>query len=130
MKKYPELKFMIIGDGSYKNKFANKENVVFLSWISRNKLSDYINKADVFISCQEVIGLGESEILACARPLITLNSFVNQEIIKPNFNGFLCKLESEDYLNSIKTILDNENLLKETQRNARQTADVFYHRIP
>jgi len=125
MKKHPELKFMIIGDGSYKNKFADKKNVVFLSWVPRNKLSDYINKADVFISCQEWIGLGESEILACGRPIITLNSFVNKEIIKPNFNGFLCKPDPEDYLNSIKAILNNEKLLREMQRNARCIAEVF-----
>jgi glycosyltransferase involved in cell wall biosynthesis len=125
MKKYPEIKFMIIGDGAYKNKFADKKNVVFLSWVPRNKLPDYINKADVFISCQEGIGLGESEILACGRPLITLNSFVNKEIIKPSFNGFLCKPDPEDYLNSIKVILNNEKLLREMQRNARQSAEVF-----
>jgi len=29
----PELKFMIIGDGSYRNKFVDKKNVVFLSWV-------------------------------------------------------------------------------------------------
>jgi len=125
MKKHPELKFMIIGDGSYKNKFADKKNVVFLSWVPRNKLSDYINKADVFISCQEWIGLGESEILACGRPIITLNSFVNKEIIKDGFNGFLCKPEPEDYLNSIKVILSNEKLLREMQRNSRWAAEVF-----
>jgi glycosyltransferase involved in cell wall biosynthesis len=125
MKKYPEIKFMIIGDGAYKNKFADKKNVVFLSWVPRNKLPDYKNKADVFISCQEGIGLGESEILACGRPLITLNSFVNKEIIKPSFNGFLCKPDPEDYLNSIKVILNNEKLLREMQRNARQSAEVF-----
>jgi glycosyltransferase involved in cell wall biosynthesis len=125
MKKYPEIKFMIIGDGSYKNKFADKKNVIFLSWVPRNKLPDYINKADVFISCQEWIGLGESEILACGRPIITLNSFVNKEIIKPNFNGFLCKPDPEDYLNSIKVILSNEKLLREMQRNSRQTAEGF-----
>jgi glycosyltransferase involved in cell wall biosynthesis len=125
MKKYPEIKFMIIGDGSYKNKFADKKNVVFLSWVPRNKLPDYINKADVFISCQEGIGLGESEILACGRPIITLNSFVNKEIIKPSFNGFLCKSEPEDFLNSIKVILNNERLLRMMQRNARWTAEIF-----
>jgi glycosyltransferase involved in cell wall biosynthesis len=125
MKKYPEIKFMIIGDGAYKNKFADKKNVVFLSWVPRNKLPDYINKADVFISCQEGIGLAESEILACGRPIITLNSTVNKEIIKPNFNGFLCKPEPEDYLNSIKTILNNEKLLKEMQINARWVAEAF-----
>jgi glycosyltransferase involved in cell wall biosynthesis len=125
MKKYPEIKFMIIGDGAYKNKFADKKNVVFLSWVPRNKLPDYINKADVFISCQEWIGLGESEILACGRPLIILNSFVNKEIIKLGFNGFLCKPDPEDYLNSIKVILSSEKLLREMQRNARQTAEVF-----
>jgi len=125
MKKHPELKFMIIGDGSYKNKFADKNNVVFLSWVPRNKLPDYINKADVFISCQEGIGLGESEILACGRPIITLNSFVNKEIIKDGFNGFLCKPEPEDYLNSIKVILSNKKLLREMQRNSRWAAEVF-----
>ena len=125
MKKYPEIKFMIIGDGSYKNKFTDKKNVIFLSWVPRNKLPDYINKADVFISCQEGIGLGESEILACGRPLITLNSFVNKEIIKPNFNGFLCKPEPEDYLNCIKTVLNNEKLLREMQRNARMIAEAL-----
>jgi glycosyltransferase involved in cell wall biosynthesis len=125
MKKYPEIKFMLIGDGLYKNKFADKKNVIFLSWVPRNKLPDYINKADVFISCQEGIGLGESEILACGRPLITLNSFVNKEIIKPNFNGFLCKPEPEDYLNSIKAVLNNEKLLREMQINARQTTEAL-----
>jgi len=125
MKKYPEIKFMIIGDGSYKNKFTDKKNVIFLSWVPRNKLPDYINKADVFISCQEGMGLAESEILACGRPIITLNSTVNKEIIKPNFNGFLCKPKSEDYLDSIRTILNNEKLLKEMQINARWVAEAF-----
>jgi glycosyltransferase involved in cell wall biosynthesis len=125
MKKYPEIKFMIIGDGAYKNKFADKKNVVFLSWVPRNKLPDYINKADVFISCQEGIGLAESEILACGRPIITLNSTVNKEIIKPNFNGFLCKPDPEDYLDSIRTILNNEKLLREMQINARWVAEAF-----
>jgi glycosyltransferase involved in cell wall biosynthesis len=125
MKKYPELKFMIIGDGSYKNKFTDKKNVVFLSWVPRSKLPNYINKSDVFISCQEGIGLGESEILACGRPLITLNSFVNKEIIKPSFNGFLCKPAPEDFLNCIKTVLNNEKLLREMQRNARMIAEAL-----
>ena len=125
MKKYPEIKFMIIGNGSYKNKFTDKKNVIFLSWVPRNKLPDYINKADVFISCQEGMGLAESEILACGRPIITLNSTVNKEIIKPNFNGFLCKPKSEDYLDLIRTILNNEKLLKEMQINARWVAEAF-----
>jgi len=54
-----------------------------------------------------------------------LNSFVNKEIIKDGFNGFLCKPEPEDYLNSIKVILSNKKLLREMQRNSRWAAEVF-----
>jgi len=125
-KEEPKIKFMIIGDGKYREILEKKKNVIFLSWVEREKLPEYIAKADVFLSCQEGIGMAEAEILACGRPLITLNSKVNKEIIKDRYNGFLCKANAKDYLEKMKKFFENGENFKEIQLNARITAELNF----
>jgi len=70
--------------------------------------------------------MAEAEILACGRPLITLDSRVNREVIKNGYNGFLCKANAKDYLEKIQNILGDEKKFREVQLNARITAELDF----
>ena len=94
--KYPEIKFMLIGDGYLKNELENQvrylkleSNFYFPGY--KKDIPNYIKTMDVFImpSLWEGFSIALLEANALGIPIITTDVGGNSEIIKNEINGLL-----------------------------------------
>ena len=106
--KFPNIRFVIIGDGSCKEdlmlrakKYGLEEKVSFISY--RQNILDYVNCFDINVSTSLWEGMSYSvqEAMALGKPVIALTSknvSGLSEIIVKNKTGFLIE---EDYVNNL-----------------------------
>ena len=98
-----------------KNKYkCNKINYI-IKYLSYKEIITALVDNDIFIHLgnQEGLGIGFYESLYCGTPIISLNWYPNNEIIKDNINGWLidCKYNNiGDYCLINKAIVDEENI--------------------
>jgi len=139
LSKFHNTKLLIIGEGGYKNNFMKKvkelhlgKNVEFLSSVSRSKLIDYYNIADLFVypslahkTGTEALGVVLLEALSCGTAVIGSDVGGIRDIIKNKKTGLLTKQRNEkDIADKIVLLLKNkklrEKLAKEGQKFVRQ----------
>lgn len=96
IKKYPEIKLLIIGEGSEKNNLQNmvdrlqiENNVVFMEF--NNDPYSYLNNSDVVVlpSLFETFGLVFIEAFALGTPVVAFDTAAGNEIIQNNVTGLL-----------------------------------------
>lgn len=79
---FPQVCFLIVGDGPLKNKLKYKadqlgitKNVVFTGWVQREYIPQYLNLADICVVLKEPMVSGYSpvkvyEYMACGKPIL------------------------------------------------------------
>ena len=125
-----DLQLLIAGDGPEKEnlieltkklKISNK--VLFLGFISHDKLNSLYNIADVYVLTSEQEGLSLSllEALATTVPVISTNIVGNPEVIIHKETGLLFEPGNVDQLvNNLKYVLDNPDKAEIIGNNARK----------
>lgn len=112
----PNLKVIIIGDGSDKNKFLKRinelklQNEIFLVGSIKDSYQ-HIKAFDVFTLLSRYEGLSISliEALFAEIPILATNVGGNSEIVNPN-TGQLFELDNiDDFLEKLKTIINNKD---------------------
>jgi glycosyltransferase involved in cell wall biosynthesis len=116
IKKFPDVKLLVIGEGNLKNEMlglANKldvsGNIIFTGSIPHNDLPPYFATADVFIlpSLSEGFGLVVIEAISCKTLAITSNLEPIHDIINENETGF--------YLEGINEVAISEKIISVLQ---------------
>lgn len=149
VKKYPNIKYYIAGDGEeVKNlkKLASDlsltENVVFLGRLPHVEAIKFMGKCDIFSlpSWQEGFGIVYIEAMNNGVPVIGVKGQGIEDVIIDKENGFLVEPHSvEDLVGTIEYILNNEEearrigeegrktVLSEYtwRRNAQKTIDIY-----
>jgi len=118
VKEFPNLVYLIIGDGPEKEKYFNKENVILLDNISDQELPGYYRLADIFVMPSRQIGgdvegfgLVYLEAAIFNLPVIAGRSGGIGEAVLDNQTGLLVDPENKDDLTEkIRQILNNEDL--------------------
>lgn len=125
LKKFPKLKYLVVGDGRYKESFSKlakdlgvSENVIFTGGVAHNETINYFDLSDIFIMPNrywnnKIEGLPNALIEASARskPLIAGDHGGSKEAVNNRETGLLVNPESvEDVAKAIITILKDENL--------------------
>ncbi len=116
VKKYPRVRFVIVGDGSQQSylkeltqKLKLEPNFRFVGAVNYTKLVDYYNLADIFVlpSIRDEEGnlddqsVAVVEAMACGIPVITTN-FEGYKIVVSPANGILTK--EKDYRGIAKAL--------------------------
>lgn len=124
------LQLIIAGDGPEKENLINltkklkiSKKVLFLGFISHDRLNSLYNIADVYVLTSEQEGLSLSllEALATTVPVISTNIVGNPEVIIHEETGLLFEPGKADQLvNNLKYVLDNPDKAKEMGNNARK----------
>ena len=116
-KKYPNVKFMIIGDGILKEDLLEQtkiidieDKIIFAG--TRNDISNLLQVMDIFILPSLIEGLPMAllEAMASKRPIIASKVGAIPIVIKHNYSGIL--IEPGNVVEIIKAI---ERLLKDTK---------------
>lgn len=119
MVKLPQVKFIIFGDGPYKEEFRVLPNVKHVGEVAHSMLCRWLSVVDVVLSFQKSFGMGEIEALSCGRPIIASKIGEMPQLIKDQETGLLCQPEVDSFLKAISTLMNNRVLLKRLSENAR-----------
>jgi glycosyltransferase involved in cell wall biosynthesis len=132
LRKYPETKLLIIGDGEEKisleeitKKLGLEKNISFLGSLHHKQLLQYMYAADMFVLPSLYEGMSHVllEAMACKTPVIATNVCGNKEIVEHKSNGILVKPKNTNELQ--KAII---NLLQ-NKKTASKYAETAYDAV-
>ena len=127
------LKLTLVGDGKMREELTSLvkafslENYIEFTGIVPN-VKDYLNNADIYCCSSLVEGLPIAvlEAMACGLPVITTNAGGIVDIVKDDYNGYVCaNFEVEDYILLVEKLIVNKKLLLEMSKNSRLLAETL-----
>ncbi len=129
-KKIPQIKLMIIGDGSARagledlvSKLKINNNVTFLGFRQNLELVEALQANDIFLTASktENMPISVMEAMSTGLPIIAIDALGMPEIVKDNVNGFLVRADDWQAI-SDKTLelLNNEKLMDSFSAASRQ----------
>ena len=129
LKKIPEAKLVIVGEGILLNELKERakvleieEHVIFRGGVSQNNLPDIYRSSDIVVIPSiygESFGIVAIEAMACGKPVIASPVGGLQEIIIDGINGLLLKsVNITEIVEKIYYLYVNKELYKEISLNA------------
>ncbi|EOO04745.1 hypothetical protein IAW_06059 [Bacillus cereus str. Schrouff] len=134
LKKHPNTTFLIIGDGSQKNKLMKKvrlqdidqSKVIFLGSLPNRDIREWMSMADVYVqpSLMEGCSIGLIEAMACAKAIVATSVGGNLDIICHQKSGLLIGPESsEKIIEAVSDLLDSQKKREEFGEKAREKVE-------
>jgi glycosyltransferase involved in cell wall biosynthesis len=136
LEKYPEVRFLIVGDGAMKDKLVEisselglLDKFIFTGRVPYEKVPMYINAADVCVVTKKPIKSGYSpiklyEYMACGKPIIATKTY-GFEILEQTNAGILINPEnSAEFANTVLMLLNKPELLNNMDNNGREYVNV------
>ena len=98
-----------------------QSRIRFLGTLPNNKLPELINKHEIFILVSNMEGNPKVllEAMSCGIACIGSDIPGINQIINHKRNGYLCGLDSKSIAESIKIVGENDELMKNMGKNAR-----------
>ncbi|WP_125152922.1 glycosyltransferase [Clostridium rectalis] len=131
VKKYPNLKYHIIGDGVERinlsklvEDYGLKKNVFFLGKLEHKLAMEYMSKCKIFSlpSWKEGFGVVYVEAMVQGKPVIGVKGEGIEDVIKHGENGFLVEPKNvEDLVCVIDNLLKNKHIADDIGKNAKKT---------
>lgn len=128
--KFPGVTFMIVGEGSQREKLENlsvalglKDRIYFAGW--QNDLDKYYQKADVYISTSLYEGYGMSVVEAASYgiPLVLSKTGVAGSVFKDGESALVYKQKDvEGFSQGLIKIIEDSNLREVMGNSAREAA--------
>lgn len=135
VKENPELLLLIVGDGPLRNELQNKindlglnNNIQLTGKVTKDKVYQYMQKADVFVLNTSYEGLPHVvlEAMSARLPIIITRVGGNLEIINDGENGFLFNLgDVEDLRKKIELLLNDKSLGKRLSDTAYKNVQQY-----
>ena len=127
VKKYSNMKLLIVGDGPDIDKLKDEakslgvsDSVIFTGKVPLNDIPIYYQLGNVFVTASksETQGLTVVEAISSSLPVVAVkdDSFVNSVI--EDFNGFVFT-EDEKYINSISKLYEDKDLYNRLSNQSR-----------
>jgi glycosyltransferase involved in cell wall biosynthesis len=128
-KKYPEINFSIIGQGEMYDEIImeiRKLNNTKLMQVPYGEMPSIYQKYDVFVfpSTHEGFSNAVLEALASGLPVIAFKASSLDEIIKDQYNGYLCD-DLKKMGRKIEQIAHSQKILEQLSINARKSVLKF-----
>ena len=141
LKEFPRLKYMIVGEGRYREKFSElaleigvNDNVIFTGGVAHEETINFFDLADIFVMPNrywndKVEGLPNSLIEASARsmPLIAGDHGGSREAVRDNVTGLLVDPQSvKEVAQAIITILKDDKMALEMGKSGKDMVIKFH----
>lgn len=133
VKKYSNMKLLIVGDGPDIDKLKDEakslgvsDSVIFTGKVPLSDIPIYYQLGNVFVTASksETQGLTVVEAISSSLPVVAVkdDSFVNSVI--EDFNGFVFT-DDEKYINSISKLYDDKELYNSLSNQSRLLSEDF-----
>lgn len=136
IKRFPQAKLMIIGDGTQRDHLQRicadlgiSEHVVFLGTKTHAQVIDFLKKLDLFVlaSNWEGFGLVLVEAMALGKPVVATNVGGIREIVQDGQTGYLVPPGQPDALASrMIRLLEDQPLSREMAKMARKRVEANF----
>ncbi len=124
-KKYPEIKFLLVGDGELKTEIESlikgyETQIVMLGW--QNNVSDYLKLSDVFVlpSLWEGMPLATLEAQAVGLPCLVSNVTGNLSTVSDGVEGYTFPPTQAEALKLLMLKMIDSKLREKLSMSARQ----------
>ncbi len=120
---YEKIDFWFVGEGK-ERKTLGKFKVKLAGSVSHEKVSDWLNAADIFVlpSHSEGMNCAMLEAMACRKPVIASNIPSNRELIADGKNGLLFECGNKKALSKkIKLLIEKPRFAEKLGKNALET---------
>lgn len=126
--KFPNLKFIWIGDGELKHDLKAK-NIEVTGWLDRSEVLKKVALKDIYIQTSLWEGLPFTiiEAMALQKPILATNVVGNKDTVEHQKNGFLCN-DVEDFEKAIDLFLKDFELLLNYGRYSFEIAQKKFDR--
>ncbi len=131
LKKYPNLKLLIVGNGPDMEKYQklckkNKilESTIFTGAIPRDEMPYYYALGNVFVtaSTTETQGLTVIEAMAASLPVVAINDESFTNTVVDGLNGYLFTKKSE-YIKKVGNLIENKDIYDKMKIQAKITSN-------
>lgn len=130
---YKNVVFLIVGDGPERENLERlsrssgvNKYVRFVSAVTHEKVADYMNAADIFVSVNDLsnVSNGLLEAMVYSKCIVTLDNGDTGELIQDNQTGKLIRIGNEDEIvaglsKTIIDVLEDDGLRARLGKNAR-----------
>ena len=138
VKKKPQAKFVLLGDGPEWNQLKKitiekklEENVDFKGWVNRNEIPKYLATSSIGIGplrstevTKNALPIKVLEYMSAGLPIIAAKDTLSQDILEEGKNGFFIK-DSIELGKRILELLTNEELRKRMGKNSNKMVQKF-----
>ncbi|RAP33502.1 hypothetical protein DID77_02960 [Candidatus Marinamargulisbacteria bacterium SCGC AG-439-L15] len=134
LKRVPQSKLLIIGDGPERENLESKikkhglsSAVVFTGYLSREDVFTALSasKCLLFPSKTETQGLTVVESLSVGTPVVCINEMGVRDVLENEKGGFLTEDSIDDYVEKTVLLLENESIYQEKKKAALERAKEF-----
>ena len=132
LKKMPDLKLMIVGDGPERKKLEKltdnlkiKDNVIFTGFLYKKELATALQANDIFLTAckNETRPLSILEAMATGLPLVMVREKGLVDLLFDRVNGFFSSTDDpQDMAEKTMVLLSNSKLLKKFGEKSRLLA--------
>ena len=131
VKKHPNAKLLIVGNGSQENYLKElvkrcdvSDNVIFTGKVEHKYIGKYYLIADILATASdmETQGLTVLEAMAASCPVVCLVDDAFCEVVKENYNGSFFR-DRKEYVKKVNILINNPEKLSLMQKNAYKTAE-------
>lgn len=136
VKKFHNVKFMIVGEGGYKKErmemenrikeFGHESKVIFTGDVPNAEMPEFFAASDIVVlpSLMEATSIAGLEAMSTGKPLVGTTVGGIPQIIDDGVTGILIlPRDSERLANAIIFLLENEELRKSMGKNARERVE-------
>lgn len=124
-----DVNFIVAGKGvAEPDARARMPRAHFLGYLSHNELGKLYASTDIFVfpSISESYGSVVAEATACGCTPVIARGGGSQALVKDGETGFLCEPNNaKDYVSKIKLLLENPDLKRQMQEEARKYTELF-----
>lgn len=129
---YPDTRLVLVGNGPEKEALVKKchelsiaNRVIFTGTLTGAETALAYNSAHIFAfaSVTETQGLVIGEAKAAGLPVVAVKAFGVSEMVEDGIDGFLTDLNMALFVDRIKLLLENKNLLHTMGQNAAFNAE-------
>lgn len=138
VKKMPETKFILIGDGPESEKLKNTViekklgiNVEFKGWIPRIEIPHHLRESCIGIGplrstevTKNALPIKVLEYMASSLPIIAAEGTLQEDILKDGQNGYFIK-NSDDLAKKIVFLLQNDQVRESMGQKSREIVSQF-----